>query len=107
MSDNEDTRAEDAEVEEQDGFKKVLPKRGKGPKPAPKEKQLSAADQAADMQTKYKAAATIVHQVLQTLIQAAVADAPVAKLCQDGDDEIVKLTGSIYNRAGKQITKGT
>ncbi|KAG8973358.1 Curved DNA-binding protein (42 kDa protein) [Tulasnella sp. 425] len=90
---------------DQDGFKTVQGRRANKPK-TEKKPEVSQADQEADRRRKYKTAATIVHQVLQTLISAAVEGASIQQLCVDGDAELAKLTAAAYPKAKKEMTKG-
>ncbi|KAG9051088.1 Curved DNA-binding protein (42 kDa protein) [Tulasnella sp. UAMH 9824] len=90
---------------DQDGFKTVQGRRANKPK-TEKKPEVNPAEQEADRRRKYKTAATIVHQVLQNLVSAAVEGASIQKLCVDGDEEITKLTGAAYPKAKKEMSKG-
>lgn len=94
-------------TEEKTTTSPVKPTLGKKTIDKPKAKELSPAEAQADRIRKYKVAADVVHQVLETVVPACVEGASVMQLCQDADAEIEKLTASVYNNTKKgPIQKG-
>jgi len=74
----------------------------------PKKEERSPEEVHKDMLQKYKAASDVVHKTLETVVKACVEGASILKLCCDGDEQITKLTSSVYNAKvdGAVVLKG-
>mmetsp|Transcript_67632 Transcript_67632/g.182040 ORF Transcript_67632/g.182040 Transcript_67632/m.182040 type:complete len:394 (-) Transcript_67632:96-1277(-) len=61
-----------------------------------------------DVTTKYRAAGDIVQKALQKVMEACVADADIAAVCEMGDKIMEEETGKLYNKKvkDKKIEKG-
>jgi len=59
-----------------------------------------------DVTTKYQAAAGIVNKALQKVVDACVADADIATLCEIGDKVMEEDTGKLYNKKAKGEKEG-
>jgi len=62
-----------------------------------------------DVTTKYRTAGEIVNKALQLVIDACVAEADIATLCELGDKCMADETGKLYNKkdkGGRKIEKG-
>eukprot|EP00445_Apocalathium_hangoei_P001709 CAMPEP_0203860536 /NCGR_PEP_ID=MMETSP0359-20131031/12481_1 /ASSEMBLY_ACC=CAM_ASM_000338 /TAXON_ID=268821 /ORGANISM="Scrippsiella Hangoei, Strain SHTV-5" /LENGTH=391 /DNA_ID=CAMNT_0050777625 /DNA_START=66 /DNA_END=1241 /DNA_ORIENTATION=+ len=61
-----------------------------------------------DVTTKYRTAGDIIQKALQKVIEACVADADIATICEMGDKIMEEETGKLYNKKvkDKKIEKG-
>jgi len=62
-----------------------------------------------DVTTKYRTGGEIVQKALQKVVDACVADADIAALCEMGDKILEEETGKLYNKKdkeGRKIEKG-
>eukprot|EP00408_Alexandrium_pacificum_P068411 CAMPEP_0171164690 /NCGR_PEP_ID=MMETSP0790-20130122/5800_1 /TAXON_ID=2925 /ORGANISM="Alexandrium catenella, Strain OF101" /LENGTH=392 /DNA_ID=CAMNT_0011629457 /DNA_START=98 /DNA_END=1276 /DNA_ORIENTATION=+ len=61
-----------------------------------------------DVTTKYRAAGDIVNKALLKVVEACVADADIATLCEMGDKIIEEETGKLFNKKekGRKMEKG-
>eukprot|EP00444_Apocalathium_aciculiferum_P027985 CAMPEP_0183441648 /NCGR_PEP_ID=MMETSP0370-20130417/85507_1 /TAXON_ID=268820 /ORGANISM="Peridinium aciculiferum, Strain PAER-2" /LENGTH=391 /DNA_ID=CAMNT_0025630923 /DNA_START=59 /DNA_END=1234 /DNA_ORIENTATION=+ len=61
-----------------------------------------------DVTTKYRTAGDIIQKALQKVIEACVADADIATICEMGDKIMEEETGKLYNKKvkDKRIEKG-
>lgn len=61
-----------------------------------------------DVTTKYRTAGDIINKVLTKVVEACIADADIATICDLGDKMIEDETGKLYNKKdkGRKIEKG-